>query len=307
MIISLNEEHFTIRSSIAKNTIQVRFKLDDMQNSDVSTMINLTLVEIKNARGRSAIPTKVESAGNLTYIFTNDFNTRTKPMSFDLELTSKFSGSSEFNSREINTTFQNSQPHERNLRSERSRNNVESRGREFDPIHKSALHDNLSSVMIDYADISSQIDSPTLIHKAYRLIHDIAMDTVMPYLISEIPTLERFTILINILRHLKEDDIVAVETKIHFNTLLSEDVWIIFRDALTQAGTGPAFLHIHKWILSGKVRYMEAADLISRIPRTLREPTVEYIQKFYVSFLSVATNRVDYLQIMRRSFFASKF
>ncbi|MDD9338889.1 MAG: hypothetical protein PV362_04370, partial [Providencia heimbachae] len=59
--------------------------------------------------------------------------------------------------------------------------------------------------------------------------------------------------------------------------------WKVYRDAVAQAGTGPAFKQIAKWIQSKKLKGEEAAEIISTLPRTVRTPTDEYLEQFFVS------------------------
>lgn len=61
--------------------------------------------------------------------------------------------------------------------------------------------------------------------------------------------------------------------------------WKAFRDAVTDAGTGPAITVTMKWIQQRKVRGEAAAQLIAAWPKTIREPTEEMQIAFYVSQL----------------------
>lgn len=58
---------------------------------------------------------------------------------------------------------------------------------------------------------------------------------------------------------------------------------VAFRDAVAQAGTGPALLTIKEWIQSKKVQGEEAAELLSVLPNSARFPNTEYMNAFFVS------------------------
>lgn len=58
---------------------------------------------------------------------------------------------------------------------------------------------------------------------------------------------------------------------------------VAFRDAVAQAGTGPALLTLKEMIESKKVKSEEAAQLISILPNSARFPNSEYMNNFFVS------------------------
>lgn len=57
-----------------------------------------------------------------------------------------------------------------------------------------------------------------------------------------------------------------------------------FRDALAEAGTGPALVEIYNAIERKEISGGEAARIVSRLPVVAREPTPEYMSAFFVSF-----------------------
>ncbi|XP_014217958.1 vitellogenin-like, partial [Copidosoma floridanum] len=57
--------------------------------------------------------------------------------------------------------------------------------------------------------------------------------------------------------------------------------WVAFRDAVSQAGTGPALLTIQQWINSNQVQGEEAANILAALPNSARYPTNEYMNAFF--------------------------
>ena len=60
---------------------------------------------------------------------------------------------------------------------------------------------------------------------------------------------------------------------------------VAYRDAVVDAGTGPALVTIASWIKSKKVSGMEAAKLLSALPDTVKTPTNDYLDALFVSIL----------------------
>ncbi|XP_014468398.1 PREDICTED: vitellogenin-2-like [Dinoponera quadriceps] len=130
------------------------------------------------------------------------------------------------------------------------------------------------------------INKTDLLYQAILLNRKIAEEIITDNILEQ-NTLEKFTILTDVLRLLNETDLKNLT-----NTLFPWDVrhqkdeirivkWKILQDAVTQAGTGPAFLTIRWWITSKMVTDFEAAQIVSRLPRTVRAPTMKYIDAFY--------------------------
>jgi hypothetical protein len=57
---------------------------------------------------------------------------------------------------------------------------------------------------------------------------------------------------------------------------------VLFRDAVGQAGTGPALITLKNWIQEEKVTGKEAAELVMVLPDAARYPTEEYLEAFFV-------------------------
>jgi len=106
--------------------------------------------------------------------------------------------------------------------------------------------------------------------------------------------LEKFTILCRLIRTMNSKQIAELEDKVakiaeskNSNDELKKQYdhyhWSVLRDAVAHAGTGPAFVTIKNWIKEKKLKDIEAARIVSKLPKTARIPTTEYIQAFFVS------------------------
>lgn len=302
MIVSHNKTSNTIRSSITRNTVEVRPNVRDFQNSNALTWMNLTLISLERMTNKSDIPKHVVPAGNLTYIFPPD-STKiwAEPVLLDLELQSKSSESFESSDNDEIKMF-DLERSRRSVNNKRWRqslfgNKEESSIREFGYlIPKPVMHEGISPLALAYADdVNDRLDPDNLVKHADVLIREIAVEIENPDEIVVQHTLDKFIILANTLRQLDEQHLATVENNIlppNHNKEKAQLYWKIFRDAVAQTGSGPALIYIRMWILMGKVKGIDAAELVSRIPKTAREPTAEYIAMFYVSiFLRVRLSR----------------
>ncbi|XP_075987438.1 vitellogenin-like [Anticarsia gemmatalis] len=59
------------------------------------------------------------------------------------------------------------------------------------------------------------------------------------------------------------------------------NMWVVYRDAVAQAGSGAAFRQIKSWVLTKKVEGEDAAELIASLASALRYPTNEILEEFF--------------------------
>lgn len=110
--------------------------------------------------------------------------------------------------------------------------------------------------------------------------------------VNELPkknTLRKFNVLAKVVRTMDKEQIE--ETTKYFEKGIEEQKYgadrsrQVYRDALVSAGTGPAIAEIMRWVEQHKVRGEEAAELIASFPKTIREPTEEMQNRFFVSII----------------------
>jgi len=110
--------------------------------------------------------------------------------------------------------------------------------------------------------------------------------------------LDKFTILTRLIRTMNckqinelQEKVTAISTPENLNDELKKEYhqyyWSVLRDAVAHAGTGPAFITIKDWIMKKQLKGLEAARIISKLPKTLRTPTTDYIRAFFVSIRSL--------------------
>lgn len=152
---------------------------------------------------------------------------------------------------------------------------------------------------------AKQID---ILEMARKLAEEIGKELQNPNEIPLTNPLTKFNILSDVIRTMDAkqidrlvDELYVTEPEDESNEMTSEEkkenrneynkpqldvrraAWRTFRDAVTDAGTGPAITRSMKWIQMRKVRGEDAAQLIAAWPKTIREPTEEMQRAFYVS------------------------
>ncbi|KAJ8679929.1 hypothetical protein QAD02_015716 [Eretmocerus hayati] len=97
-------------------------------------------------------------------------------------------------------------------------------------------------------------------------------------------TLEKFSTLIQLIRSMSAEEIFQVQQKI-FELSKSQEsgknLWIIFRDAVAHAGTGPALISVKNMIDDKQIRAEEAAFVVDTVAKSARTPTPEYIETYF--------------------------
>uniref|UniRef100_A0A0K8SAK3 Vitellogenin-1 n=1 Tax=Lygus hesperus TaxID=30085 RepID=A0A0K8SAK3_LYGHE len=135
---------------------------------------------------------------------------------------------------------------------------------------------------------SKQIDGVQAIQK---LAKQIGAEVQQPNAIPGDNTLSRFDIMSRVIRTMSAEQLKKATENLYFphskaSAKSSQDAqsyqaWTAFRDAVAQAGTGPALLALKDWIMSHKVNGQEAAELLSAVSNSARTPTPEYMDAFF--------------------------
>ncbi|XP_076239410.1 vitellogenin [Calliopsis andreniformis] len=316
IVISGTLKKFTIQSSVTTSQMFVSPRLYDHQNGIVATRMNLTLQNVNRISNTMPAPSNPESTGNLVYIYNNPFSDfeerRFNPNTQNSnQIHSSDSVSSVSSSEEIVKNGQNPRLRSSSSSSASSSSISSSEEHQFwqpKPTLEDAPQNPLLPNFVGYKGKfiakSGEID---LVRATKELVFQIANELEDP---SNIPTqqsLDKFTILCSLIRLMSRRQIEEAESNMHIsaNELKSNDrsqavkqnAWTVFRDAVTQAGTGPALLTIKNWILKRNVEGFEAAEIVSRISKNARTPTAQYIRALF----DLATNS----QVMNEKFLNS--
>lgn len=293
-IISGNLKRFTIQSSVLRNEISVKRENSDSFLGTVHSIMKLILAkknQISNSMLESQEVTQLESTGNLVYTYNNPFSKSEERRAYNPSI-SRNSGqvqSSESSSSSQSSSSQSSESSESSSSSQSSEERHVSIVQSETALHL-APNVPLLPYFVGYNGKAIQLsDQVNAVERAQSLISQIATELQSPRQITSQNTLEKFTILKNLLRTMSRQQYVELEEQLFSNHYTpsqdnsQQDVWRIYRDAVSHAGTGPAFLTLVQWIKSGKVEGIEAARLVSQIPKNVQQPTAEYVKAFFVS------------------------
>jgi len=293
MIISGDLKSFVIQSAETRNQIDVKSESSDSSLGTVYSITRLTLLKknnMANSKMEQMESNNLESTGNLLYIFNNPFsdseNRGERQPSISLNSAQQSSESSSGSSSESSSSSSSGSSSSSSSSSSEENNGPNSNMHSTAPLHM-APNVPLLPLFVGYKGksilMSDKIDG---VERAQDLLFEIADEMQNP----SRKTLEKFTILKNLLRIMNRKQYVELENRVldksekqssqekHYN-----NAWNILRDALSYVGTGPALSTIKSWLQSGKIECAEAARLISKIPKFVIKPSPEYVNEFFVS------------------------
>lgn len=258
--------------------------------------MNLTLAKMEKMTNPLPTVNNPESTGNLVYIYSNPFSdteerrvSKTAMNSNQITSDNSLSSSEEKLKQDPNLRTDSTSSSSSSISSSEENDFWQPK-----PTLEDAPQNPLLPHFIGYKGKhigkSGKVD---VIKAAKELISQIANELEDASNIPVHATLEKFTILCNLLRTMNRKQMTELETNMQISPnelkpndksqVIKRNTWTVFRDAITQAGTGPAFLTIKEWIERDNIRGMEAASIVSKLPKTVRTPTDSYIRSFFVS------------------------
>ena len=266
-------------------------KFDNTYSGTVYSSMNLILDRMIRISNPMPVSNNLMSTGNLVYTYNNPFSSQRKPR---------------WRSSVSQSSAQTSEYHNSNNSSEENHNednNFESEEQDYfqsKPKLNEAPESPLLPYFIGYKGMSILNSEENYTRIAIRLIRqtliydDSRTEHFSPEQINDryINALERFTILIRLIRIMNVEQIAEIDNEVYntINTfsesdfnLTHQNVWNAFSCAVANAGTGPALVTIKNWIKSGKLKGIQAAQIISKIPKSALAPTTEYVAAFFVS------------------------
>ena len=304
IVISGSLKRFAIQSSVTTSQMYISPRFYDYQNGIVVSKMNLTLRSMDRISSPLPLPRNPESTGNLVYIYNNPFSDseeRRAPRPNDALQHNQGRNSDCASSGEVTKDGQKSRvgcsssdgASSSSISSSDENTFWQPRPGLLDA-PQNPLLPNFVGYKGKFIGKSGEVDVANAIKD---LVFQIAKEIDDPSNIPDNETLEKFTILCSLIRTMSRKQIMEVEGNLHIspNELKSNDksqafkqnAWAVIRDAITQAGTGPALLTIKNWIEKEIVVGLEAAEIVSRIPKNARAPTAEYIRELF----NLATNR----------------
>ncbi|KAJ2940977.1 hypothetical protein O0L34_g13103 [Tuta absoluta] len=124
--------------------------------------------------------------------------------------------------------------------------------------------------------------NPKNVHK---LIQELAQLLQNPNNMPKADFLTKFNILVRLVASMDTEQFKEMNQILKIDNLpkdnVSRDLLTIYRDAVAQAGTLPAFKQIVSWIQNEKITGEDAAELVSTLAYTLRYPTKATMVQFF--------------------------
>ncbi|EGI60934.1 Vitellogenin-1, partial [Acromyrmex echinatior] len=293
IIISGNLKRFTIQSSMMTNQMLINSnKFNNTYSGAVYSGMNLTLDRMNRISNPMPVSNNLMSTGNLVYTYNNPFSSQRKPRRPNVSQSSLAQSSENSNS---NNSSEENYNEDDNFKS------VEQDYFQSKPKLNEAPENPLLPYFIGYKGMRILNSEENYTRIAIRLIGETLIDDDYPteHFSPEqmndryINALERFTILVRLIRTMNVEQIAEVDNEVPkmYNTMNSftesdfnlthQNVWRAFSCAVANAGTGPALITIKNWIKSGKLEGIQAAQIISKIPKSALAPTTEYVAAFF--------------------------
>lgn len=134
---------------------------------------------------------------------------------------------------------------------------------------------------------------------AQKLVQEIAQQLQNPNNMPKADFLSKFNILVRVIASMSSDQLSqtsrGIEVAKSSTNVVKSDMWMIFRDAVAQAGTLPAFKQIQTWIQTRKIEGEEAAEVVASMVHSLRYPTKDVMIQFFNLALSSEVREQQYL------------
>lgn len=270
VILSGNLHRYTIQHSVTTNKISIAPGLmNNNQKGMVVSQLNISLTNMQGSSQQPQGPTNPKSLGGLIYVYEGRAHVKRPSHSHD-----KYSSYNYYKSDEqSSSSSEGSHEHHRG-----NSNEHEKQDDDFASSAKPALDEAPFSPLLPYYK-----DYEGKAVKAAEIAKEIGEELQNPELIPEKQTLAKYIILTTVIRTLNEKEIEQVAQSLYSKEerSASGDAWKTFRDGVIASGTGPALMTVQKWILSGKLQNDEAAEAMSALAQSVREPTDDYVRAYY--------------------------
>lgn len=150
-----------------------------------------------------------------------------------------------------------------------------------------------------YMSAQPHVDKKQNPMNAQKLVQELAQQLQNPNNMPKADFLSKFNILVRVISAMNWEQLSQTSRSIEIakasNNVMKLDMWMIYRDAVVQAGSMPAFQQIKSWIQTKKITGEEAAQVIASLPATLRYPTKEVMIEFFKLAMSPVVQEQKYL------------
>lgn len=306
VILSGSMKRHTIQSSVTTNKIVLKPTPSSSHKGLVVSQLNITLVDVHSASQEPQQLSQPKSIGNLVYRYNSPF-----AQSNEVRTGSK-------NSEEQRYDFEqaSSEEHQRYYGKRHPRSVA--RSNEEDSSASSTSEEEYQNWKQAKPSMTAEPETPFMpefigyygqaiksakqinpVEAVQQLARKIARELEQPSDLTKEDTLATFTILTRLVRtmNVREIEEAGRELYTQSNKEVSHhvDAWKSYRDAVAQAGTGPALMTIQDWILTRKIKEQEAATVIASVAYSARHPTQEYLKTFYVLATKPEVQKQAYL------------
>ncbi|XP_065165027.1 vitellogenin-like [Atheta coriaria] len=280
VIVTGSLKRFTIQSASTTNKIIIAPTLNSEQKGMVVSHLNLTLRAMQPASGSFEQPQQGQKLGSLTYTFNTPFSGNHEARQGAKRSQQEYMYSSEEDDQQYRR-----QQHRHPRSVQQSEESVESQ--EQWAQEEAKLNQPLSpssSLYIGYKGKSiKSADKINVVEAAHKLAQKIAKEIQHPQEIQKEQTLASYVILSSVAKIMNEKEMQQVTDKLYTKEQRGQqaEAWYAYRDAIAEAGTGPALLTVQQWIDSKKIQHEEAAEVVAVMADSVRQPTDKYIRAFY--------------------------
>ncbi|XP_019880306.2 vitellogenin-like [Aethina tumida] len=306
IVVSGNLRRFTIQNAYTVNKIIMSPTLTDDKKGSVVSMLNVTLSEVRAVSQKLSDVSNPMTLKDLVYRFENPYATNNHVT----ELNNVQDGDYQQDNSDERYNFGHSRLFRRSINqqmrfqgAQAGLRNVEENWRNQQQQDKPQIEEAPKSPFLPYtAGYKSQSVKTApefnLVEKIEQLALSIGQSCQQPDSMLEKYVLNRFATLTDLVRIANSQELQQVAEKLYCQEEKGQrrDSWIAFRDAVAQAGTGPALLQIDQLIKSRKIEGVEAIVVVTTMARNARYPTVSYIRHFFELVKSQEVQRQQYLQ-----------
>ncbi|KAH1029837.1 hypothetical protein HUJ05_002996 [Dendroctonus ponderosae] len=272
---------YTIQSSQTVNKIIINPTLNGKQRGSAVSSLNMTLVEVKSQTKQPQEMSSPIDIGNLVYTYEHPFASSNK-VQRKLQGKDLASGESEEHTPRGKRSLL--QSIKKSILGEHTEANSEEQVQyQMRPQMEESPESPLLPYYMGYHGKSIKANSDFDVKEtAQRMSREISDDLAEPDQILTQSTLSKYAMLVSLVRLMNQKEIRAVTQQLYKpEQQQQQGSWMTFRDAVSEAGTGPAFLAIEEWISTKKAEKGEAAELVASMANSVRVPTEEYMQKFF--------------------------
>ncbi|XP_034836691.1 vitellogenin-like [Maniola hyperantus] len=160
-------------------------------------------------------------------------------------------------------------------------------------------HDNEPAYAALYMNPQPHGDKKQNPMNAQKLVQEMAHQLQNTNNMPKADFLSKFNILLRVISSMSYGQLSQTSRSIEIakssNDIVKTDMWMIYRDAVAQAGTMPAFQQIRTWIEKKTMEGEEAAEVVAVLSRSLRYPTTGVMRQFFELAMSPVVTEQSYL------------